>query len=123
MKWLPLSLLFAVPSVAFSQQTQLPVSGKYPLHAHIVSVEIEQQQHLTNGTRERTTSHLMKAEIDGKTYRLAENMPLRQKRLCQHRTWSDVGLYPARRTKHGFKFEYRDGDNIRHEELNIVSVE
>ena len=123
MKCLPLILLFAVASVTFSQQTQLPVSGRYPLQAHIVSVEIEQQQHLTNSTGEITTSHLMKAEIDGKTYLLAENLHLRQKRLFEHRTWLDVGFYPVRRTKHGFEFEYMEGDKLRHEELNIVSVE
>lgn len=106
---------------AFGQE--VPVSKKYPLEAHIVSVEIEQQQHLTNGTGEFTTSHVMKAEIDGKTYRLAEDLLLRQKRPFQHRTWLDTGFYPARRTKHGFEFEYRDAGSVRHEELNIVSVE
>ena len=122
MKYLAIAIFTALLVLpAFGQQP--PVSNKYPLQAHIVSVEIKQQQHLTNGTGETSTSHLVKAEIDGKTYRLAENLPLRQKRLFEHRTWLDAGFYPVRRTKHGFDVEYRDGDNVRHEELNIVSVE
>jgi hypothetical protein len=115
------ALTILLASAAVGQQ--VPVSKKYPLQAHIVSVEIEQQQHLTNGTGEFTTSHVMKAEIGGKTYRLAEDLLLRQKRPFQHRTWLDAGFYPARRTKHGFEFEYRDAETVRHEELNIVSVE
>jgi hypothetical protein len=120
---LPLLLLFAVPSIAFSQQAQLPVSAKYPLQAHIVSVEMEQEQNLTNGTGKTSTSHLVKAEIDGKTYRLAVDPVRLQQRPFQHRTWLQPGFYPARRAKHGFEFEYSDGDKARHEELRIVSEE
>jgi hypothetical protein len=122
MKCLSIAVVTAVLALPAIAQ-QLPVSSKYPLQAHIVSVEIEQQQHLTNSDGESTTSHLIKADISGKTYRLAEDSGLRQKRPFHHRTWLDTGFYPARRTKHGFEFEYLDGDNVRHEELNIVSVE
>ena len=124
MKWLPLILLLAVPSLAFSQQDQqLPVSNKYPLQAHIVSVETVQQQNLTNGTGDTSESHLVKAEIDGKTYRLSVKLPRLEKRPFQHRTWLQPGLYPARRTTHGFEFEYQDGDKVRHEELRIATEE
>jgi hypothetical protein len=123
-KWLPLILLFAVPAIAFPQQDQPAVSDKYPLQAHIVSVEtVERQQNLTNGTGEASTSHLVKAEIEGKTYRLTINLPRRDKRPFQHRTWLQPGLYSARRTSHGFEFQYRDGDKVRHEELRIATEE
>ena len=122
MKYLAVAVFAAfLPGPAVGQQ--VAISEKYPLQAHIVSVEIEQEQHLTNGTGEITTSHVMRAEIGGKTYRLAERLSLRQKRPFQHRTWLDSGSYPARRTKHGFEFEYKDGERLRHEELNIMSVE
>ena len=123
MKWLPLILSFAMPVAAVAQQPDLPVSGKYPLHAHIVSVETQQQQNLTNGTGEISQVHLVKAEIDGKTYRLTVKLPRIDKRPFQHRTWLQPGAYPARRTDHGFDFEYRDGDKIRHEELRIATEE
>jgi hypothetical protein len=116
-------LLFACGVSAFAQQPQLPVSKKFPLQANIVSVETQQQQDLTNGTGETSTTHLVKAEIGGKTYRLSIKLPLRQKRPFQHHTWLQPGLYPARRTTHGFEFEYQDGDKVRHEELHIVTVE
>jgi hypothetical protein len=122
-KWLPLILLFAMPVAAFAQQPDLPVSEKYPLHAHVVSVETQQQQNLTNGTGEISQVHLVKAEIDGKTYRLTVKLPRREKRPFQHRAWLQPGAYPARRTDHGFDFEYRDGDKIRHEELRIATEE
>lgn len=121
MKWLGLFLLVALPSAASSQQAQLPVSNKYPLEAHIVSVEIEQQQHLTNGSGEISTRRLMKTEVDGKTYLLVANPPPLDKRPFEHRTWLNTGVYPARRTKRGFEVEYKDGDKVRHEELQIMS--
>jgi hypothetical protein len=121
--WLASILLFISALSAFAQQPQLPVSKKFPLQANIVSVETQQQQDLTNGTGETSTTHLVKAEIGGKTYRLSIKLPLRQKRPFQHHTWLQPGLYPARRTTHGFEFEYQDGDNVRHEELHIVTVE
>jgi len=121
--WLGSILLFACGVSAFAQQPQLPVSKKFPLQANIVSVETQQQQDLTNGTGETSTTHLVKAEIGGKTYRLSIKLPLRQKRPFQHHTWLQPGLYPARRTTHGFEFEYQDGDKVRHEELHIVTVE
>jgi hypothetical protein len=121
--WLPLVLFFAVVFSGFAQQPQLPVSKKYPLQAQIVSVETEQQQNLTNGNGETSITHLVKAEIDGKTYRLSIKLSLRQKRPFQHHTWLQPGFYPAHKTEHGFEFEYQDGDKIRHEELHIVSVE
>jgi hypothetical protein len=107
--------------VAFPQQDQLPVSDKYPLRAHMVSVEIEQQQHLTNGSGEISTRRLMTTEIADKTYLLVVSAPPVQERSFQHRTWLSTGFYPARRTKHGFDLEYRDGDKVRHEELRIMS--
>jgi hypothetical protein len=123
-KWLlPIVVLIAVVSPAFPQEPQLPVSSKYPLQANIVSVETQQRQDLTNGTGETSTTHLVKAEIAGKTYRLSVKLSLHQKRPFQHRSWLQPGLYPARRTSGGFEFEYRDGDKVRHEELRIVSVE
>jgi hypothetical protein len=95
---------------------QLQVSEKYPLQAHIVSVEMEQQQHFQDGTGGTSTWHLMKAEIDGKTYGLAVlAQPFR------HRNWLHTGFYPVRQTKRGFEFEYMDGGKLRHEELRIVS--
>ena len=121
--WLGSILLFACGVSAFAQQPQLPVSKKFPLQANIVSVETQQQQDLTNGTGESSTTHLVKAEIGGKTYRLSIKLPLRQKRPFQHHTWLQPGLYPARRTTHGFEFEYQDGDKVSHEELHIVTVE
>ena len=122
-KWLFLILAFAAPAAAFPQQTKLPVSSKYPLQAHIVSVEIEQKQHLSDGSGEISESHLMKAEIDGKTYGLAVPDNLLKKRPFEHRTWLETGFYPARRIKHGFEFEYMDGDKVRHEELQILFQE
>ena len=121
--WLASILVFSSTLSAFAQQPQLPVSKKFPLQANIVSVETQQQQDLTNGTGETSTTHLVKAEIGGKTYRLSIKLPLRQKRPFQHHTWLQPGLYPARRTTHGFEFEYQDGDKVRHEELHIVTVE
>ena len=106
--------LAALP--AFGQQ--LPVSDKYPLQAHIVSVEMEQQQLITDGTGGTSTWHLMKAEINGKTYGLSVYV-----RPFQHRNWLHTGFYPVRQTKHGFEFEYMDGGKLRHEELHIVSEE
>jgi len=122
--WLPLILLFAAPFAAFAQQPDLPVSDKFPLQAHIVSVETEQrQQDLTNGTGKTSEVHLVKAEIDGKTYRLTVKLPRLDQRPFQHRTWLQPGVYPARRTTHGFEFEYKDGDKVRHEELRIATEE
>jgi hypothetical protein len=121
--WLASILVFSSALAAFAQQPQLPVSKNFPLQANIVSVETQQQQDLTNGTGETSTTHLVKAEIGGKTYRLSIKLPLRQKRPFQHHTWLQPGLYPARRTTHGFEFEYQDGDKVRHEELHIVTVE
>jgi hypothetical protein len=121
--WLASILVFSSALSAFAQQPQLPVSKNFPLQANIVSVETQQQQDLTNGTGETSTTHLVKAEIGGKTYRLSIKLPLRQKRPFQHHTWLQPGLYPARRTTHGFEFEYQDGDKVRHEELHIVTVE
>jgi len=121
--WLASIVLFSSAFSVFAQQPQLPVSKKFPLQANIVSVETQQQQDLTNGTGETSTTHLVKAEIGGKTYRLSIKLPLRQKRPFQHHTWLQPGLYPARRTTHGFEFEYQDGDKVRHEELHIVTVE
>ena len=123
MKWLPLLLLLAGPFGAFAQQADLPVSDKFPLRAQIVSVETVQRQSLTNGTGETSETHLVKAEIDGKTYRLTVKVPRLEKRPFQHRAWLQPGAYPARRTNHGFDFEYRDGDRIRHEELRIATEE
>jgi len=123
-KWLPLILLFVAPFVALAQQPELPVSNKFPLQAHIVSVETEeQQQDLTNGSGKTSEVHLVKAEIDGKTYRLSIKLPLHEKRPFQHRTWLQPGAYPARRTTHGFEFEYKDGDKVRNEELRIATEE
>ncbi|MGA2718382.1 MAG: hypothetical protein ABSF78_05395 [Candidatus Acidiferrales bacterium] len=123
MKWWPASILVFSSALAAFAQPQLPVSKNFPLQANIVSVETQQQQDLTNGTGETSTTHLVKAEIGGKTYRLSIKLPLRQKRPFQHHTWLQPGLYPARRTTHGFEFEYQDGDKVRHEELHIVTVE
>jgi hypothetical protein len=122
-KWWPASILVFSSALAAFAQPQLPVSKNFPLQANIVSVETQQQQDLTNGTGETSTTHLVKAEIGGKTYRLSIKLPLRQKRPFQHHTWLQPGLYPARRTTHGFEFEYQDGDKVRHEELHIVTVE
>ena len=121
--WLASILVFSSALAAVAQEPQLPVSKSFPLQANIVSVETQQQQDLTNGTGETSTTHLVKAEIGGKTYRLSIKLPLRQKRPFQHHTWLQPGLYPARRTTHGFEFEYQDGDKVRHEELHIVTVE
>ncbi len=121
--WLASVLVLSSALSAFAQQPQLPVSKNFPLQANIVSVETQQQQDLTNGTGETSTTHLVKAEIGGKTYRLSIKLPLRQKRPFQHHMWLQPGLYPARRTTHGFEFEYQDGDKVRHEELHIVTVE
>ena len=124
MKWLPLIVFLIVPARAFAQQPDLPVSNEYPLKAQIVSVETEeQQQDLTNGSGKTSELHLVKAEIEGKTYRLTVKLPLREKRPFQHRSWLQPGSYPARRTTHGFEFEYRDGDKVRHEELRIATEE
>ena len=123
MKWLLLILSSGIPAASFAQQPDLPVSEKYPLKANIVSVETEVQQDLTNSEGKTSELHLVKAEIEGKTYRLAVKLPLREKRPFQHRSWLQPGLYPARRTTHGFEFEYRDGDRIRHEELRIATEE
>ena len=123
MKWLSFFFLLAVSPPGLAQQAQLPLSGKYPLRAHIVSVETEQQQNLTNGHDEISTRRLMKTEIDGKTYGLALSQPPVEERAFQHRMPLNAGFYPARRTKHGFEFEYKDGDKVRHEELRIVFQE
>lgn len=123
MKWLPIILFVAVLPAAFARQDEPPVSSKYPLRAHIVSIETEQQQKLTNGTGETSTRRLMKAEIDGKTYVLAVSAPPLDERPFEHRASLNTGFYPARRTKHGFEFEYRDGDKVRHEELRITFQE
>ena len=124
MKWLYLIVLFAAAFAAFAQQPDLPVSKNYPLQAHIVSVETEEhQQDLTNGSGKTSEVHLVKAEIDGKTYRLTIKLPMRDVRPFQHRTWLQPGTYPARRTTHGFEFEYKDGDKVRHEELRIATEE
>jgi hypothetical protein len=122
-KWCLLSIVPFALLAALAQEPPLPVSDKFPLPAHIVSVETQQQQDLTNGTGETSTTHLVKAEIEGKTYRLSVKLALSQKRPFQHRMWLRPGVYPARRTAHGFEFEYRDGEKVRHEELHIVSVE
>jgi hypothetical protein len=123
-KWLYLIVLFAAAFAAFAQQPDLPVSKKYPLQAHIVSVETEEhQQDLINGSGKTSEVHLVKAEIDGKTYRLTIKLPMRDVRPFQHRTWLQPGTYPARRTTHGFEFEYKDGDKVRHEELRIATEE
>jgi hypothetical protein len=122
-KWLLLILSLGIPVASFAQQPDLPVSEKYPLKANIVSVETEVQQDLTNSEGKTSELHLVKAEIEGKTYRLAVKLPLREKRPFQHRSWLQPGLYPARRITHGFEFEYRDGDKIRHEELRIATEE
>src|ERR1700690_300337 len=100
---LPIVVLIALVSPAFSQESQLPVSSKYPLQANIVSVETQQRQDLTNGTGETSITHLVRAEIAGKTYRLSVKLSLHQKRPFQHRSWLQPGLYPARRTSGGFE--------------------
>jgi hypothetical protein len=121
-KWPAFILLFAgVTQAAFSQQSQPPVSSKYPLRAHIVSVEIEQQQN--HGSGEISTRRLMKTEIEGKTYILVADPPPLEERAFEHRTPLNTGFYPARRTKHGFEFEYNDGEKVRHEELHIMLKE
>jgi hypothetical protein len=114
-------LVFSFP--AFSKQDQLPASDKYPLQAHIVSIETEQQQHLTDGAAQIHTRRLMKTEIAGKTYMLALTNSGLEPHALQHRLPLDTGFYPARRTKKGFEVEFRDGDKIRHEELDIVLQE
>lgn len=118
MKWLLFILLSTPPSIALAQQDQPQVSNKYPLRAHIVSVETEQQQN--HGSGEISTRRLMKTEIEGKTYILAVDKPPVEERPFEHRTWLPAGFYPARRTKHGFELEYSDSGKIRHEELKIV---
>jgi hypothetical protein len=120
MRRLSLFLLLAMPPLAATaQDVQLPVSAKYPLQAHIVSIEMEQQENHSSG--EISTRRLMKTEVDGKTYLLVATPPPLDKRPFERRTWLNTGLYPARRTKHGFEFEYKDGDKVRHEELHISS--
>lgn len=117
MKWVLFILLSTAP-FALSQQAQPQVSDKYPLQAHIVSVETEQQQ--SHGSGEISTRRLMKTEIEGKTYILSVDKPPVEERAFEHRTSLPNGFYPARRTKHGFEFEYNDAGKIRHEELKIV---
>jgi hypothetical protein len=121
LKRLILIFCFAVPSLLFAQSDQPAVSAKYPLEAHIVSVETVQQQN--HGTGDTSESHLVKAEIGGKSYRLTVKQSRLEKRPFQHRVWLQPGVYPARRTDHGFEFEFKDGDKLRHEELRIATEE
>lgn len=117
MKYVAIAVFAALAALpAFGQQLQ--VSDKYPLRAHIVSVEMEQRQHMYQGTGGTSTWQLMKAEINGRTYGLAPPTG-----RFQHRNWLHIGFYPVRQTKHGFEFEYMDGNKVRHEELRIVSEE
>lgn len=111
-------LAVAIVPGLFAQALQ--TSAKYPLTAHIVSVEMEQQAIVINGVGGTSNWHLMKTEIDGKMYGLAaEQHPF-------HRppTWLHEGAYPARRTKNGFDLEYIDSrGKVQHEELTIMSEE
>jgi hypothetical protein len=104
---------------AFGQE--LAVSDKYPLRAHIVSVEMQQEQRITDGTGGTSTWHLMKADIDGTTYGLS--IAFRPFSQFRHFNWLERGFYPARHAGCGFEFEYMDGGKIRHEELCIMSEE
>ena len=121
MKRLSLILWSTVPLAAFSQQGQLPPSSKYPLQAHIVSLETEQHENHASG--DISTRQLMKTEIEGKTYILVADKPPVEERPFEHRASLPTGFYRVRRTKHGFEFEYTDGDKVRHEELRIILKE
>lgn len=121
MKRLSLIFWLTFPLVALSQQAQLPRSSKYPLQAHIVSLETELHENHASG--DISTRQLMKTEIEGKTYILVADKPPVEERPFEHRTSLPTGFYPARRTKHGFEFEYSDGDKVRHEELRITLKE
>jgi hypothetical protein len=112
-----LAIFLVMP--AFGQE--LAVSDKYPLRAHIVSVEMQQQQTITEGTGGTSTWHLMKADIDGTTYGLS--IAFRPFSQFRHFNWLERGFYPARHAGCGFEFEYMDGGKIRHEELCIMSEE
>ncbi|MBZ5696198.1 MAG: hypothetical protein LAN36_12660 [Acidobacteriia bacterium] len=105
---------------AFGQQ--LPVSGKYPLQAHIVSVESQQEQYLQDGTGGTYERHLMRTEINGKVYGLRDDTPISIRHRAER--WLHTGFYPARATKNGFELEYVDvGGKLRHGGFSIVSEE
>jgi hypothetical protein len=57
--WILAGMILVGSSRANCQQLQ--VSEKYPLEAHIVSVEMEQQQIVRNGSGGTSTWHLMKS--------------------------------------------------------------
>lgn len=118
MKRLVTLFLIACISPIFGQGLQ--TSAKYPLAAKIISVEMEQQQRVVNGVGGTSTWHLMKTEINGKTYGLvATDRPFRRPE-----SWLHIGTYPARQTKNGFDLQFIDsGGKVRHEELQIVSEE
>lgn len=104
-----LMLLLAVLSL-----TVLSLGADFHLTAHVK--RIEQDQKLYEGTTRNW--HLVIAEIDGHTYGLEV-----QRRSFHQLDWLHVGDYPCQRTKHGFEFQYQEGDKTHTREFKIVSEE
>ena len=118
---------------------ELHTSPQYPLEARIINVEMRTGSAGTSGVYTDPTTgavsggggggtytwHLMKAVIGDRLYGLSVPLGVSLYGIqVQHRSWLEVGTYPAKRVKNGFDFQYLDdAGKVRHEVLRIESEE